>query len=121
MLDNVATRLLNAYVEKQQNDDARELVHEILRDRGVPRFLARAAAWAERIGDRDLAIVICERLCAVETNGPNAVGSLIKLGALRRANGDMRGAREAFIKARSHPACSAEMAPAIDAKLAHLS
>jgi hypothetical protein len=32
----------------------------------------------------------------------------------------MNGARDAFAKARAHPACTPEWAPSIDAKLAQL-
>jgi len=120
MLDNVAPRLLAVYSDTQQNDAARELIDELWREHAVPRFIGRAAAFAEKSGDRVWAISLIERLCQLETLGPAAVGSLVKLGTLRRANGDMSGARDAFVKARSHPDCSMEVAPAIDAKLQQL-
>jgi hypothetical protein len=48
------------------------------------------------------------------------VSSLVKIGTLLRANGDIHGAREALAKARAHPACTPEWAPSIDAKLSQL-
>jgi hypothetical protein len=44
----------------------------------------------------------------------------MKIGALRRLNGDFSGAREALTQARAHPACTAEWIPSIDAKIAQL-
>jgi hypothetical protein len=117
-LDSYATRLLNRYAEEKQDDAAMELIHDL---RGnLPHFFARAAQYAERSGHRDSAIVLYERLCALETAGPNAVGSLVKLGTLRKANGDVAGARDALQRARAHPACSADWAESIDAKMAAL-
>jgi len=120
LLDQLAGRLLGAYVDGGQPDAARQLIDELWRDYPIPRFLGRAAAFAEREGDREWAINIVERVCGLETRGASAVGSLVKLGTLRRANGDVAGARDAFAKARAHPDCSADVAPAIDARLQQL-
>ena len=120
LLDNVAARLLTTYLDSGQPDVARHLIDDLWRDYPIPRFLGRAAAFAERVGDREWAINIVERVCAVETRGASAVGSLVKLGTLRRAQGDLKGARDAFIKARAHPDCSADVAPTIDARLQQL-
>jgi hypothetical protein len=56
-------------------------------------------------------------LCDAETTGPNAIGSLVKLGILRKTSGDLAGARDALTKARHHPDCSPEWADNVDAKL----
>jgi membrane associated rhomboid family serine protease len=114
-LDGYATRLLSRYVEEKQDDAARELIHEFGADR-LPRFLARAAQFAERGGDREWAISLYERLCNTETT----VGSLVKLGTLRKLNGDLRGARTALTQARQLPDCSPEWSESIDAKLHQL-
>ena len=50
----------------------------------------------------------------------NAVQSLVRLGTLLRLDGDMAGAREAFDRARSHPACTPVFAKAIEAKRAQV-
>ncbi|MBV8516825.1 MAG: rhomboid family intramembrane serine protease [Acidobacteria bacterium] len=118
MLDSCATRLLSVYLEQKQNELALDLIHELQRER-LPKFLGRAAAFLERT-DRDGALALYEELVTIDPNGPNAVPSLVKLGTLLRLTGDVTRARAAFDRARAHPACTAEWAPTIDAKLAQL-
>jgi len=48
------------------------------------------------------------------------VPSLVKIGTLLRLTGDRTGAKKTFARARAHPACTAEWAPTIDAKIAQL-
>lgn len=122
LIDAAATQLLTRYTEEKQNDLAEELIHDITANRHarLPRFLVRAAAFAERSGDRDWALSLYQRLLDTDPHGRNAVQSLVKIGTLLRATGDKRGARESLVKARAHPACTAEWAPTIDAKIAQL-
>lgn len=123
MLDSVATRLLGVLSETKQNELAMELIHEIAGERGgplLPKFIARAAVFADRSGDREWALYLYERAFDADPDGPNAVGSLVKIGTLLRASGDTARAREALTKARSHPSCTPDWAPSIDAKLAQL-
>jgi membrane associated rhomboid family serine protease len=118
MLDSCATRLLSVYLEQKQNELATDLIHE-LRSERLPKFLSRAAALVERT-DRDAALALYERLVEIDPSGPNAVPSLVKLGTLLRLTGDVTRAQATFDRARAHPACTAEWAPTIDAKLAQL-
>jgi membrane associated rhomboid family serine protease len=117
--DGYAMRLLNAYVEEKHFDTARELIADVTSDRDarIPKFLARAAAFVERLGDRDWALLLYERLYDTDPVGPNAVGTLVKRSALLRASGEPARAREMLQKARTHPACNAEWARTIDSKL----
>ncbi|PYQ30668.1 MAG: hypothetical protein DMF56_07620 [Acidobacteria bacterium] len=117
MYDGAATRLLTRYLEEKQDDSAATLIHEVTSDPAIalPKFFARAAAFAERKGDRDWALTLYERTFASD---PGGIGSLVKIGTLLRLKGDTHGARATFEKARAHPACTAEWAPAIDAKIA---
>ncbi len=117
MYDNTATRLLTRYLEEKQDELATTLIHEVTADSEIalPKFFARAAAFAERRGDRDWALTLYERTFASD---PNGIGSLVKIGTLLRLKGDTQGARATFEKARAHPACTAEWAPTIDAKIA---
>jgi len=117
--DSYVTDLLNRYLAAKQNDQASELIRDVTSDASasLPKFLPRAAAFAERSGDRDLALQLHERIVTADAN---AIGSLVKIGALLRIQGDTKGARETLLRARAHPACTAEWAPAIDAKLAQL-
>lgn len=117
--DGYATRLLTRDIEEKYDDLATDLIRE-LQASPLPHFLARAAQFAERRGERDWAIVLYQSLCDVETTGPNAIGSLVKLGTLRKATGDAAGARDALTKARHHPDCSPEWAENVDAKLQQL-
>jgi membrane associated rhomboid family serine protease len=121
-IDTAATTLLARYVEEKQDDLAEELIHDVTanRDARLPRFLPRAAAFAERKRDRDWALTLYERIYKIDPNSGAAVQSLVKIGTLLRLNGDMRGARETLVKARAHPACTPEWAPTIDAKIAQL-
>jgi membrane associated rhomboid family serine protease len=117
--DGYATRLLARDLEEKHDDSATELIRE-LQEQPLPHFLARAAQFAERRGQRDWAIVLYQSLCDVETTGPNAIGSLVKLGTLRKLSGDAAGARDALTRARHHPDCSPEWAANVDAKLQQL-
>jgi membrane associated rhomboid family serine protease len=123
LLDNAASRLLARHVAEHENDVATELIHEITSDRTMnpPKFLARAATFAERSGDRDWAVMLYERAIQADPNSAAAVSSLIRVGTLLRASGDASGARDAFVRARDHPACSLEWFTTIDAKLEQLS
>jgi membrane associated rhomboid family serine protease len=120
--DAAATRLLTRHLEAKNTDLAMDLIREVTDDRHarVPKFLGRAAPVVERSGDREWALTLYERLYDSDPASPAAVPSLVKIGTLLRASGDLRGAREALTKARAHPGCTAEWAPSIDAKIAQL-
>jgi membrane associated rhomboid family serine protease len=117
--DGYATRLLARDIEEKHDDSATDLIRE-LQAQPLPHFLARAAQFAERRGRRKWAIDLYESLCAIETTGANAIGSLVKLGTLRKLSGDAAGARDALTRARHHPDCSPEWAENVDAKLQQL-
>lgn len=122
LIDTAAANLLARYLEDKQHDLAEELIQDITDNRQarLPKFLVRAAAFVERKGDRDWAMTLYQRLFDTDPHSRTAVQSLVKIGTLLRATGDRRGAKETLLKARAHPACTAEWAPAIDAKIAQL-
>lgn len=123
MFDGCAARLLQWHMQQKNTDEATNLIHEVTHDREAPpapRFYARAAAFAERSGDREWAANLYEHLARLEADTPNVVGTLVKLGTTLRLKGDMKGARDAYTRARSHPACNAELAATIEMKLAQL-
>jgi predicted Zn-dependent protease len=117
--DGIAARLLGAYVEEKHLDTARDLIADVTSnlEARLPKFLARAAAFIERLGEREWALQLYERLYDTDPVGPGAVGTLVKTSALLRASGDRARARETLQKARTHPACNAEWARTIDSKL----
>ncbi|HEX9983719.1 MAG TPA: rhomboid family intramembrane serine protease [Thermoanaerobaculia bacterium] len=123
-LDAHATRLLGRYIELKDDELAQTMLHDFGGDRTLPplpKFFARAATYAERLGERAWAVDLYERALEADPNGPNAVPSLVKVGTLLKLNGDLRGAQHALQRAKAHPGCSEEWAPTIDAKLAQLS
>ncbi len=122
-LDSLAARLLGRLVEEKQEEEARNLIHDLAgvgSDRPLPLFLAPAAMLVEKWGDRRWAVTLYRRLTSVDANGPRAVSSLVKLGTLLRREGDLSGAREALLRARSHQACTEEWMPKINAGLREL-
>ncbi|HYM59488.1 MAG TPA: rhomboid family intramembrane serine protease [Thermoanaerobaculia bacterium] len=122
-LDSLASRLLGRLIDEKQEEEAKNLIHDLAgvgSDRPLPLFLSRAAMHAEKWGDRRWAVTLYRRLVSVDANGPRAVSSLVKLGTLLRREGDLSGAREAFLRARSHQACTEEWITRINAGLRDL-
>ncbi len=120
--DTYVTAQLNRHIADRRPDLAADLIRDVTSDPSVPlpKFLPRAASFAERSGDRDRALTLYERMLEADPDAPAAVASLVKIGTLLRLKGDANAARDTFTKARAHPACTAEWAPAIDAKIASL-
>jgi membrane associated rhomboid family serine protease len=120
--DAAASRLLVRHTEAKEIDLAVDLIREVTDDRHarIPRFLGRAAPIVERSGDREWALMLYERLYDADPVSNSAVSALVKIGNLRRAAGDLAGARDALQKARAHPACTAEWVSSIDARIAQL-
>jgi membrane associated rhomboid family serine protease len=72
-----------------------------------PRFLSAVADLLARAGDAREAIEIYRRLGAEAAPGDVAsLRALVSEGELLLRAGDERGARQAFDRARGHPACS---------------
>jgi membrane associated rhomboid family serine protease len=122
MADTCATRLFEQYLALQERELAIDLAHELcanLATLRLPRFYARVAAYVER-SDYDWALSLYQRLCQMDPNSAATVRNMMKMGMLLRAKGNPDGARRAYEAARRHPACSADFAPAIEAKLGQL-
>lgn len=123
MLDLYGSRLLSRLVEMKDDDAAIELIHDItaqMDPKQTPKFTGRAAAFVERTGDKDWAMILYEKAVTADPSGPGAVVSLIKLGSLRKASGDIPGARASFEEARAHPKCSPEWASTISRRIDEL-
>jgi len=120
-IDAAGARLLSAYSAGGNPGSARQLILELepLAERQrLTQFLPAAAAFAERTGDRPLAISLYRRFCETEGAAANIVPSLVKLGGLLWARGDKHGAREALLRARQRPDCSEEWRRKIESTLA---
>jgi membrane associated rhomboid family serine protease len=120
-LETYGPRLLAKFMEEKNEFACQELIHDVVGTHDtrlpIPRFLARAGQYAEKIGDHEWALQMYERVCELELTGPNAVPSLVKLGNMRKAKGDLAGARVALTNARYHPECSEEWATNIERRL----
>lgn len=120
-IDAAGARLLSAYVAARHSVPARALVLELepLTERQLlPQFLPLAAAFAERSGDRPLAILLYRRLCDSDAPSTNVVPSLVKLANLLRSKGDLAGAKETLSRALRRPDCSDEWRRKIESTLA---
>jgi membrane associated rhomboid family serine protease len=123
-VDQAAAKLLAAFGAARDPSAARQLILELVpyfENQRMRRFLPQAAAFAERSGDRPLAISLYERFCEVEAAAPEVIPSLVRLASLRQSKGDVRGAEDALSRARSHPECSVEWQRRIDNTLAIMS
>jgi membrane associated rhomboid family serine protease len=104
-IDEFGARLL--LVHSKDREASLDLIGELTEDRSsrlLPQFLARAAATLERLGDRERAIALYEKLASFG----DAVPALVKLANVRRSGGDVFGARETLHRALDHPNCSDE-------------
>lgn len=123
-IDTAATRLAAALESAKDGRSMRDLIVELDPTSSVhhlPQFTSRAAAFAERTGDRPLAIALYEHLCRTEAASGSVVPALVKLAMLRKSKGDIAGAREALARASAHPACSPEWRRRIDSTMAMIS
>ena len=124
MLDNYGTKLLTRLIDTKEDAAAVELIQDItvqIEPSLTPRFTSRAAAFVERTGDRDWALTLYEKALKGDPLGAAAVPSLVKLGSLKKARGDVSGAKAAFEQARTHPKCTPEWADSIGQRLSELS
>ena len=119
-IDTAGTRLLACLMSRGDIAEAEELIAE-LRPHALPRFLDRAAGFAERRGQPRQAIGLYERLAGLEAAGVSAVAALFKVAVLRNSSGDSKGAREALVTALKNPHCSDEWRKRIYGTLSGLS
>ena len=123
MLDLYGSRLLSRLIETNEDDAAVDLIQDLTTQIDptlMPKFTSRAAAVVERRGDRDWAMILYEKAVKADPHGPAAVASLVKLGSIKKMQGDLGGARSAFEEARAHPKCSPEWASTIATRLGSL-
>jgi membrane associated rhomboid family serine protease len=122
MADTCAAKLFEQYLALQERELAVDVAQELcsnLATLRLPRFYARVAVFVERT-DYDWALSLYQRLCQMDPNSTATVRNLMKMGMLLKAKGNPDAARRAYETARRHPSCSADFAPAIEAKLGQL-
>ncbi len=110
--DAYAARLLTLYAGKGLGKETAKLIDE-LANQPLPRFAIRAAQEMEHQARRADAIRLYE--AAVAAQSTDAVQTLVKIGILRRSEGDADGARAAFQRALEHPQCTSEWTQRINA------
>lgn len=117
-----APRLIELYARQGENELARELIDEVMRwIRHLPdSFCGRAAAVAERSGDRRTAIELHDELARRDTAGASSLKALLQSARLRLDSNDWRGAREMLDRARVHPSCDGGWLEALELQSSRL-
>jgi hypothetical protein len=120
--DVIAARLVDVLAEKQDAAGFRDFALGLLKEKDLrlPRFWTRVAAFADKNGDRDLAMSAYYRLTSADPDSAATVRHLLRISSLLKQEGDVAGARAALTRARSHPACSVEARTTIEARLSQI-
>jgi membrane associated rhomboid family serine protease len=118
-----ASRLLELYVARKDNDLATHLIGEAAAhdmDALPLRFHQRAAAFLERQGEESWACRFHRKIAESHAASSAALHSLVRLADFARKEGDSTGAREALARAIDHPDCFGEWRNVVEKKLASL-
>lgn len=108
-------RVLALAQRLDEPDLAQEIVHDPRwRTMGgvAPRFRLAVAAFLEKHGDARAALDEYGALVTDAPTDPASLRALLRRAEILKRGGDVKGAREAYTRARSHPAC-AESWPAL--------
>ncbi len=116
-----ATRLLELYVARGDNDLAAHLIgeasaHDI--DALPLRFYQRAASFLEKQGDDAWACRFHRKIAEKHESSGAALHALVRMAEFAQKDGDGRGAQEALQRASNHPECSGDWRNLVDRKLA---
>jgi membrane associated rhomboid family serine protease len=84
------------------------------------RFRLALAAWFERNGDGRSALEQYQAVASLAPQDPAALRALVRSAEILRASGDLKRAREAYSRARAHPACNGPWPALIEKGLAAL-
>ena len=114
-----ASRLLDYYVARREEELARDLIAEISDWSGAAlpaRFSLRAGDFFERQEDVVNATREYEKLLRNHPGEEPAVRALLRLAGLAARRGSSADAREFFDRAARHPACSTEWRALVERK-----
>jgi membrane associated rhomboid family serine protease len=117
------SRLLELYQRTGEAGLARELAYDArwTEVAGVPpRARLAVAAYFEKIGDGRQALAEYQRVVEETPQDPAALRALIRRGALLQRGGDLKGARDAYQRARAHAACTDSWPATVERALASL-
>ena len=118
-----ATRLLDLYVARKDDDLATHLIGEAAaQDLDVLplRFHQRAAAFLDKQGEVAWACRFHRKIADSHSKSAAALHSLVRLGDFAQKEGDLPGAREALRRASEHPDCNGEWRALVEKKTAAL-
>jgi hypothetical protein len=119
---NAATRLLETLVRMNE----REMVVDLLREvhgLALPmpeKYYSRAAAYLDRIGEREWALQYCTHIVEEHPQSAGAMKALLQSAKLYRQANRTDLARIALQKAKTHPSATAEWQQTISSQLAEL-
>jgi membrane associated rhomboid family serine protease len=118
-----ATRLLDLYVARGDNDLATHLIgeasaHEI--DALPLRFYQRAASFLDKQGDDAWACRFHRKIADSHSKSSAALHSLVRMADFAQKEGDLVGARGALRRANEHPDCSGDWRNVVEKKLSAL-
>jgi membrane associated rhomboid family serine protease len=102
-------RLLGLLQRQKEGDLAGELAYDARWRElpGVPpRLWMAAAACLERLGDARAALDSYAAVVAQAPDDPAALRALVRRAEILKQGGDRKGARDALLHARAHPACT---------------
>lgn len=118
-----ATRLLDLYLEKGEDELARGVIHHASTEAldALPlRFHLRAASFLERSGEKLRAVKFYDWAASRYPADPAALRALLKVAEILAGIGDAAGARRALQRAETHPECAGEWKETVARKLAGL-
>jgi membrane associated rhomboid family serine protease len=118
-----ATRLLDLYVARGDNDLATHLIgeacaHEI--DALPLRFYQRAASFLDKQGEDAWACRFHRKIAESHSRSSAALHALVRVADFAQKEGDTPGARDALSRASEHPDCSGEWQNLVENKRAAL-
>jgi tetratricopeptide (TPR) repeat protein len=115
--------LLDLYQRLGEAELARDLAYDARWTElaGLPaRARLAVAAYFEKTGDGRQALAEYQRVVEETPQDPAALRALLRRGALLQRGGDLKGARDAYQRARSHAACTDSWPATVDRALASL-
>ena len=114
------SRLLEMYLQLQEGNLARDLIHETSSSKMPARFLLHAADFVLKDGDARTAIDLYLRAADDHPTDPAALRALLQASELLRKAGDPAGARAALDRGLRHPGCVGDWKDTFVRKLAQL-
>jgi membrane associated rhomboid family serine protease len=116
-------RLVELYERRGERDLLRDLAYDG-RWRDVSELDNRArlalAATFEKLADARSALEEYDRVIARDPQEPSSLRALVRRAVLLRRGGDSGGARQAYERARAHPACTGTWPATIERALEEL-